>query len=691
MGVVYVADHTEVRGVRRALKCLAPGAPAEFQERFVREGETQARSDAHPNVVRVHEAAEAGGRRYLVMELACGGDLSARLRGGPLPPEEAARIVRDLARGLSHVHARGILHRDLKPANVLFDERGTPKLVDFGLARVDRSSLTGAGDVLGTPVYMAPEQAQGDPVDERTDVYGLGGVLYHALTGRPPFLGKSAVSVLSAVLSKAPAPPSAAVPGLDPALERIVLRALAKDPGDRQPTAAALADALEAWLVGEPAAAEARRPPAALLAAAAAGLVALGGAVAFAVGGPGPGPATDAAPPPPPARSPRPATPGPSPSPSAATDPPPAPAAPTRLASRSLGKRPGFAAHVRPVPGVPGRFAVQCDDEVAVWEVSGSELRRVAGPWDKAAKGVTFATAPGWAVAADSVQEKASVHPEAHFFGLEGAEAFVHPCDDAVIESLAGSRRGEGPGPLVAFGFQAGADRVIEVRAVEPAGRLGEALLRGRGPAGGGWNAKLVAFTGRGEVVAHLRRGPRDDHEHRLALWRVSGEPALGWSVHLASEPEAVAADPETGRLALGGGSSIGWLAVRSLDDGLGLAKLGLGLGREPSPEELEALIRDADDALDAGWRGQRAFAPPPAQVRAVAFTGSGALVSAAGPDVRIWTRGDGGWTEAWSHRHGRPGEGSGYESVAVDEEGHLALGTLDGRLEVWRLPRALR
>src|SRR5690606_8660426 len=154
---------------------------------FRREGRAQAAADAHPNVVRVHASEEQDGVLYLAMDLAAGGDLARRIARGPLPPPEAARLVRDLARGLAPVPAAGVLHRDIKPENVLFDEQGTPKLVDFGLAHVaGEATLTRSNAFLGTPAAMAPEQAAGTPreVDERTDVYGLGVVLYQCLTGR---------------------------------------------------------------------------------------------------------------------------------------------------------------------------------------------------------------------------------------------------------------------------------------------------------------------------------------------------------------------------------------------------------------------------------------------------------------------------------------------------------------------------
>jgi hypothetical protein len=251
MGVVYLTEHVRT-GVRYALKTLSFQADDDLRKRFLREGQAQALVDSHPNIVRVHSAGEAGGYLYLVMDLAAGGDLHNRLRRGPLPPLEAAAVVAGLARGLAHTHAHGVLHRDLKPANVLFDDVGTPMLVDFGLARVagESSSLTRTGDLLGTPAYMGPEQATGlrGEVDERSDVYGLGAILYHCLTGQQPFTGASTIEVLSYVITEDPKPPRSLVKQVPKVLEGVCLRALAKAPGDRQQSAQDLANELQAVL-----------------------------------------------------------------------------------------------------------------------------------------------------------------------------------------------------------------------------------------------------------------------------------------------------------------------------------------------------------------------------------------------------------------------------------------------------------
>jgi len=251
MGQVFLAEHAD-HGTRYAIKTLSLRAGEERIGRMRREGEAQARADGHINVVRVHDMSEALGRLYLVMELADGGDLDDRLRRGPLEPLEAARVAAALARGLGHMHDAGVLHRDLKPGNVVFDAHGTPKLTDFGLARFEGAhDLTRTGDLIGTPVYMAPEQAMGyrEQIGERSDVYGLGALLYHCLTGEVPFGGKSTVEVIAKLSTEAPRRPTALRAEVPPELEAICLRCLEKDPAER-PDAEGLADALEAFLTG---------------------------------------------------------------------------------------------------------------------------------------------------------------------------------------------------------------------------------------------------------------------------------------------------------------------------------------------------------------------------------------------------------------------------------------------------------
>jgi hypothetical protein len=252
MGVVLEVHHPEFARplALKLLLGLEPGSDEE-ERRFAREMQLLA-AVGHPGVVRVHGAGrDERGRPWMVTELVPGQDLSRVVREGLLAPRRAAELVRELADALAHVHAKGIVHRDLKPGNVILTPEGRPVLLDFGLARADHAErLTRSGVVMGTPAYMAPEQAEGEAVDGRTDVYGLGGVLYFLLTGRPPFSG-GGVAVLKKVLFEEPERPSRAREGLPRELEAICRQAMAKDPAARYAGAAALRDDLDRFLRGE--------------------------------------------------------------------------------------------------------------------------------------------------------------------------------------------------------------------------------------------------------------------------------------------------------------------------------------------------------------------------------------------------------------------------------------------------------
>jgi WD40 repeat protein/tetratricopeptide (TPR) repeat protein len=200
----------------------------------------------HPNIVQIFEVGEEKGCPYLALEYVAGESLAQKLRGMPLPAGEAARLVETLARAVHAAHQRGVVHRDLKPANVLLAADGTPKITDFGLAkRLDAATAaTQAGALLGTPDYMAPEQAEGKSTGPATDVYGLGAILYHLLTGRPPFLAATPLDTLVRLRTEEPVRPAVLHPKVARDLETICLKCLQKEPRKRYLSAEALAEDL---------------------------------------------------------------------------------------------------------------------------------------------------------------------------------------------------------------------------------------------------------------------------------------------------------------------------------------------------------------------------------------------------------------------------------------------------------------
>ncbi len=279
MGVVFEAEDTGL-GRRVALKVLRPAlaATAGARKRFLREARTMA-AVAHEHLVDVYDVGEDRGFPFLAMPLLEGESLEERLQREPrLPVSEVLRIGREIAQGLAAAHERGLVHRDIKPANVFLVSggvvsgewskphragRGSPdpaphspltphpspqvKVLDFGLARaVDQETrLTGLGAIAGTPEYMAPEQVNSSTVDGRADLFSLGCVLYRMATGRLPFTGKNPMAVLLSLTHDRPVSPQARRPDLPPALAELVMRLLSKEPGDRPPSARAVAGALE--------------------------------------------------------------------------------------------------------------------------------------------------------------------------------------------------------------------------------------------------------------------------------------------------------------------------------------------------------------------------------------------------------------------------------------------------------------
>jgi hypothetical protein len=255
MGVVFRARDLRL-GRIIALKMALTGAYAgpRERERFQREAEAVA-GLCHANIVQIHEVGDHQGQPYFTMEFVDGGSLAQKLAAAPQSVRWAAELVATLAEAVSVAHRAGIVHRDLKPGNILLTTEGTPKISDFGLARrlKREGDLTWTGTTVGTPSYMAPEQASNTtgPVGPATDVYGLGAILYEMLTGRPPFCAESPLETVRQVLSEEPAPPSRLNPQVPRDLETICLKCLRKEPQRRYTSAAALAEDLRRYLLGQ--------------------------------------------------------------------------------------------------------------------------------------------------------------------------------------------------------------------------------------------------------------------------------------------------------------------------------------------------------------------------------------------------------------------------------------------------------
>jgi serine/threonine protein kinase len=256
MGVVYKARQTRLNRFV-ALKVLLAGSHAgpKTRARFRAEADVVARLQ-HANIAQIYDILEQDDQVYLALEYVGGDSLAKRISGRPQPVDWSIRLIKDLADAVEYAHARGIVHRDLKPGNILLTEDGVPKIVDFGLAkRLDaETSTTKTGTVLGTPDYMAPEQADGrvHEIGPATDVYALGAILYELLAGRPPFRAEAIVRVLDAVRFQKPAPPRAGRPEVSRDLETVCLKCLEKEPAKRYASAAGLAADLGRVLAGEP-------------------------------------------------------------------------------------------------------------------------------------------------------------------------------------------------------------------------------------------------------------------------------------------------------------------------------------------------------------------------------------------------------------------------------------------------------
>jgi serine/threonine protein kinase/Flp pilus assembly protein TadD len=255
-GVVYRARQKSLNRTV-ALKVIGLGqwATQAHLKRFRREAEAAANLD-HPCIVPIYEVGERDGSCYFSMKFIDGGQLDEVARRTPISIRNAAELVAKLARTVHYAHEHGILHRDIKPGNILLDAKGEPHLTDFGLARLleTKSTVTHTMDVLGTPSYMAPEQASGhnEQLTSATDVYGLGAVFYQLLTGHPPFAGGTTFETIKLLLDTEPRPPRLLNPKIDRDLSTICLKCLEKDPKRRYPSGLALAEDLEHWLKHEP-------------------------------------------------------------------------------------------------------------------------------------------------------------------------------------------------------------------------------------------------------------------------------------------------------------------------------------------------------------------------------------------------------------------------------------------------------
>jgi tRNA A-37 threonylcarbamoyl transferase component Bud32 len=255
MGVVYKARQVELDRVV-ALKMVLAGSMASGEQlaRFQAEARVAARVQ-HPHVIPVFESGQVNGLPYLVMQYVEGCSLADKLRKGPLDTEAGVRIVAAVARAVADLHEHGIVHRDLKPSNILLDANDQPFVTDFGLAKLVEGDggVTQTGMILGTPQYMAPEQAlgRGKEAGPPADVYSLGAILYECLTGRPAFRAATPFETVLAVLENDPLRPRQVNPKVPRVLEQVVLQCLEKDPARRFPSAAALADLLEQYLKGE--------------------------------------------------------------------------------------------------------------------------------------------------------------------------------------------------------------------------------------------------------------------------------------------------------------------------------------------------------------------------------------------------------------------------------------------------------
>jgi serine/threonine-protein kinase len=292
MGVVYQAHDPQIDRMI-ALKVLRPDrvGSEDFVQRFLREAKAIGRI-THPNIVTVYDVGEDQGTIYIAMEFLEGVSLNVYNREHPLDAEEIARIGIQVADSLDYAHARGIVHRDIKPQNIMITPSGMVKITDFGIAHIEdpaASQQTQAGEILGTPNYMSPEQVMGKKADGRSDLYSLGVVLYELVTGVKPFKGENLAAIFHAIISETPARPEELKEGLTSEFSQIILKCLHKAPEQRYLSGRELADALKTFLKKQepgsfPAEPEKKRPWGIIAAAALVVTILIFGAVYLSTG-----------------------------------------------------------------------------------------------------------------------------------------------------------------------------------------------------------------------------------------------------------------------------------------------------------------------------------------------------------------------------------------------------------------------
>jgi len=268
MGIVYLAEDPALeRSIALKTIDLAFAVPAPeragFEQRFLAEGRVAGRL-SHPGIVVVHDVGRDSetGILYIALEYLQGRTLAEVTEDGePLPWREALRITAGLARALHHAHAHGIVHRDIKPANIMLLSSGEPKVMDFGIAKAPHIELTSAGQLFGTPLYMSPEQALGQSLDGRSDLFSLGSIAYTMLTGKQAFRADNVFQVLARVTQEHPLPPSQQNPAVPPDVDLFIKRALAKSPAERYQDGESMARDAEDLLEGRPLATWSLRPP----------------------------------------------------------------------------------------------------------------------------------------------------------------------------------------------------------------------------------------------------------------------------------------------------------------------------------------------------------------------------------------------------------------------------------------------